>query len=297
MFFRRGKEADTGSTPSENTKKERNVMKDDFPFSEYIGEDEARRLFLGEDDSDEDISLGLEEIKEELDEIKEELNEITIQEPEPWPMNPTGIKLSQPVPPILPPRQGEASVNKNAKDDVEVPMTPKRIYQPPQVSIPKGMPKIPMPKVPMPKMPMPPIPPLDVKSRIKHKKDIDLDFEMKDSSEEKPTDDKKIKWADFEKVQDSLTDFVKTLEGLNSDIMSRVNALEDAVINRSKEIKDEAKQAFDDAIERARKIKEVMHESELKNLEIQEKTMELFNKQEDRIASRGEQFSRLYPTN
>lgn len=291
MFFRRGQGTATGLTPSDNH--EGKAMPGDLPFSRYIGEEAAKKLM-----SDVDLSLGLENgsVAAEIEEIKAEVENVNPRpnkEPEPWPMNPRGVQAAaaQPIPPILPPRQPPVKEEKKRETggfEVPIqPIPPQPDYKPPQVNVPKA-------EIPMPKSPLPPIPPVSKPGTMhipKEKVKIRIPNPPK---KKEPTTSDDTDGGSFEKVRNSLTDFVKTLENLNSEIMSKVGALEDAVMKRSKEIKAEAKDAFDDAIDRARKIKDVMHESELKNLEIQEKTMELFNKQEEHMAERERSNQDLY---
>jgi DNA-binding protein H-NS len=69
-------------------------------------------------------------------------------------------------------------------------------------------------------------------------------------------------------------------------VLNRVKELEDLVVTRSAEIRKEAKNSFEEAIEKAKKIKEVMHDSEMKNLELQMKHMEILDKVEEKALQR-----------
>ena len=78
----------------------------------------------------------------------------------------------------------------------------------------------------------------------------------------------------------------KLLEKINTDVMSKVGELEDLVKQRSADIRRAAKMSVDEAIDFARKMKDVMYESEMKNLELQMKHMEMLDTAEEKALSR-----------
>lgn len=78
----------------------------------------------------------------------------------------------------------------------------------------------------------------------------------------------------------------KLLEKINTDVMSKVGELEDLVKQRSAEIRRAAKMSVDEAIDFARKMKDVMYESEMKNLELQMKHMEMLDTVEEKALNR-----------
>lgn len=84
----------------------------------------------------------------------------------------------------------------------------------------------------------------------------------------------------------SLEELAGLLEKINAEVIQKVSELEELVKQRSAEIRRDAKLSMEEAIEFARKMKEVMYESELKNLELQAKHMEILDAAEERALNR-----------
>lgn len=91
----------------------------------------------------------------------------------------------------------------------------------------------------------------------------------------------------------SLEELSQLIMDMNAGVMKRVNELEDLVVKRSAEIRSEAKTSFEEALEKAKRIKEVMHDSELKNLELQMKHMEILDAAEEKALQRAERMKGL----
>jgi len=84
----------------------------------------------------------------------------------------------------------------------------------------------------------------------------------------------------------ALEELASALEKMNEVVLNKVQSLEDMVMKRSTEIRDGFKKAHMDAIEISIKLKEAVHQAQLKDLEIQEKSMDLLSREEDKIMER-----------
>lgn len=91
---------------------------------------------------------------------------------------------------------------------------------------------------------------------------------------------------ELEKLLKALEALAKNLDTMGKDILTKVDTLESAVTSRSDEIRMDLKNMHLDAIEFSKKIKDAMHEAELKDLEIQERTMKMLDAAEDRAIER-----------
>lgn len=91
-----------------------------------------------------------------------------------------------------------------------------------------------------------------------------------------------------------LEEFAKSLEQMNTVIMGKVDSLESAVVDRSKEIRDGFYQSHLDVIEVGRKLKEAMYEAELKDLDIQRKTLEILDDTEDKSIERASKLKTVF---
>ena len=84
------------------------------------------------------------------------------------------------------------------------------------------------------------------------------------------------------------------LEAMGQDILDKVNTLETTVTCRSEEIRKDLQHMHQDAIDFGRKIKENIHDAQLKDLEIQKKTLEMMAEDEDRILERAKKYQGLF---
>jgi len=84
----------------------------------------------------------------------------------------------------------------------------------------------------------------------------------------------------------NLVELASLLEKVNTDVMAKVGELEVLVKQRSQEIRNAARLSIDDAIGFAKKMKEVMYEAELKNLDLQMRHMEILDNAEEKALNR-----------
>lgn len=132
--------------------------------------------------------------------------------------------------------------------------------------------------------------------------DGDEDIDPSSESETVPTPAPTASDDDEGKV---LNDLVKNIEEMNAAVLQRVSNLEDLVMKRSQEIKEESAGAFDRVIERtnklhelaikrARDIKQAMYEAELKDLELQKVQLNILNDCEDQAIEREKKMQSIF---
>ena len=83
------------------------------------------------------------------------------------------------------------------------------------------------------------------------------------------------------------------IEQMNAAVMSRVDNLEAAVANRSKEIRESFYQSHLDVIDVSKKLKQAMYESELQDLDIQKRTLAILDATEDKSLERAAKIKSL----
>ena len=323
MFFRQPAKPEGGSARA-------GKLKDGpLPFSQYIGEEAARELMQ---DIELDLAVMEEDsntFKEVMDDIIEDtLDKVPIiqsfkdlmsemgQEPpldvpevpveEPAPAPPVNEPTVPPPPPNRPappvPEDSGAEwpipIPKNPRIPTPIPPRMPRVPMPPttgQDTPPQPRPPMPQPRIPMPpaqppRMPIPPI-------KIPVPPSIPVPpVEPPAPPVEAPTKDSgacdKTK-EELEKIRQALEALTVGLEAIGKDISNKVDTLESSVTCRSEEIRKDLKAMHQDAVDFSKKIKDAMHEAELKDLEIQERTMKILDAAEDRALERAERAAKM----
>lgn len=324
MFFRQPAKPEGGSAKAGRPKDE------PLPFSQYIGEEAARELMR---DIELDLVVMEEDsntFKEVMDDIIEDtfekvpiiqsfkdlMNEedsgppVDIPAPEetdppadePNPAPPVNEPTVPPPPPNRPkpPEQGGSGtewpipIPKNPRIPTPIPPRLPRIPAPPTSG--QGSPQQPRPPMPrppappqQPRPPMPPppsprLPPMPPSSPTPPVETPPKDSGACDKTKE-----------ELEKIRLALEALTAGLEAIGKDISNKVDTLESSVTCRSEEIRKDLKNMHQDAVDFSKKIKEAMHEAELKDLEIQERTMKLLDAAEDRALERAERAAKIQP--
>lgn len=98
----------------------------------------------------------------------------------------------------------------------------------------------------------------------------------------------------LKQIEEMLQNAIESLNQMNSAVIKRVEELEEAIKERSEEIKTESKNAFNEAIERTRKIKQAMYEAELKDLELQKIAFSILDEAEDKVIEREKKMQDLF---
>jgi len=88
---------------------------------------------------------------------------------------------------------------------------------------------------------------------------------------------------DIARILEQMTVMV---EQMNIATMSRVDALETAVQNRAKDIRESFYKSHLDVIDVGKKLKQAMYEAELQDLDIQKRTLEILEATEDKSLER-----------
>lgn len=265
MYHLFGKKAGDGS---ESAKPPKGLTQDrgtnmNFTMEEVIEDDNAQ------------IALEAEQIKREAMAYAPKLPSIFTEIAPPGAL-PKNVPLkNQPVPPPLPPR-GEVD---NTPDPVVWPIPDGSVEPdeptPEPIPIPEPTPR-PQPR-PQPR-PMPPQPPRpQPRPQPKPRPDIPIP---------PPPPPPKPKEKEEDPCASAISDFSVLLENINESVMQKIKDLEDLVKTRSEEIRKHTKISFEEAIERARQMKQIMHDAEMKDLDVQMKHMEILDKAEERALER-----------
>lgn len=194
---------------------------------------------------------------------------------EPWPMP---IPKNPPMPPQLPPRLPQKPPQMPAPKPPQMPSPrpPQQPPRPPQQPTPAPKPQQPAP-APKPS-PTPPAP--------------------EEPGQPQPPGSPQSKGGcdaeDIEKLLKALEALTKGLESMGKDILDKVDTLETTVTCRSEEIRKDLKNMHQDAIDFSKKIKEVMHDAAIKDLEIQKMTLDLLGQEEDKQIERAARAQGLF---
>jgi len=265
MFFQQ--QAKPGSAAPSKPKAD-NAKSSGLAFSQYIGDDAAKALFSVDPDDAAQLDADMVSFREVADEImKESLAEVPVLKS----FRDLSVfdEATEEVPEEQPPDPKEPTGDL-PDDSVEQPAEPQDEPEPP--SLPPPIP----PRIPSPKQPVPPAPePVPVPV----------------PEPEAKADPSCAEMAEMLKALEALT---AGLEVMGKDILNKVNTLETAVSSRSDEIRDDIKNMNQNAVDFAKKIKENIHDAQLKDLEIQKKTLELMAEDEDRIFERAKKYQGLF---
>jgi hypothetical protein len=259
-------------------------------FGNLIGEDEAKELFK-------DVQKDVADFKTTSDSIiKESLEDMPViqafrgllfeetspSEPEPLPDEKIPLPNEQvPLPPMPDNSAGTWPIPMPKIPPMPPPLPPRMPRRPPEDKVKRPIPKAPAP-VPIPEARIPESVPLP-------------EPKIPDESEASPLPNPPISLPDEKtaEAEDRLLKIIKALEELalaldamGQDILKKVDVLETTVKSRGDEIREDVKNMHMDALEFSRKIKDNMHAAELKDLEIQERTMKMIDAAEDRVLER-----------
>lgn len=254
MFFKQSKKPTDGESSYEDS------TQGSSHFTNYVRDENMQRLY-SEEEVAEKVEAEIEEVKQEvassLDVLKKDLMWIFKECPQ------DEADQSPPAPEPGAPSEG--------------------LPWPGEVKLPPSYP----PRIP-------PCEPKEQKRTVPPSASKKIDPQPKSTSSQSTASSAPTAGTSSSNTSAQLDELVSILEKLHTDIMKRVENLEATIQDRSREIKIEALASHEKALEQAKKIGELLHITQMRDLELDKKKFDLVDDLEDRAIERAKKMKDVF---